>query len=101
MKQPLLISNPKSKDERSGMTGPILLVPELCTLSGLSEEARADFSIMKDIAVYTRIPPSSRQDTLIKFMKEINRYCINIPYKLLIISKLSFNIDPISIVMKM
>ena len=73
MDQPLLVSNPKKKDERAGQTGPILLIPELCNLSGLTEEARSDFSLMKDIAIYTRIPPAQRQETLIQFMKDILR----------------------------
>ena len=33
-KQPLLVSRPKKKDIRRGMDGPILLLPELCTLTG-------------------------------------------------------------------
>ena len=69
--QPLLVSNPKKRDERAGQTGPILLVPELCNLSGLSDEARADFSVMKDLAIYTRIPPQQRENTLVQFMKSI------------------------------
>ena len=30
------------REERSGNTGPIYLVPELCNMTGLSEEQRAN-----------------------------------------------------------
>merc|ERR1712033_66676 len=46
-KQPLLISMPKMADQRAGQTGPIYLVPELCFMTGLSEEQRANFQLMK------------------------------------------------------
>ena len=41
--------------------------------SGLSDEARADFRVMKDIAVYTRVSPQSRVDTLMKFLDRIKK----------------------------
>ena len=45
--QPLLISNPDARMRRRGMTEPIKLVPELCNMTGLSDEQRADFKLMK------------------------------------------------------
>ncbi len=33
-RQPLLVSMPKKKDQNAGNSGPILLVPELCALTG-------------------------------------------------------------------
>lgn len=41
--------------------------------SGLSEEARADFRLMKDVAVYTRISPEARMDSLNNFMKDLQK----------------------------
>ena len=32
--QPLLISRPKEKDRKRGMSGPILLLPEFCVITG-------------------------------------------------------------------
>ena len=32
--QPLLISIPKDKDKKRGMSGPILLLPEFCSITG-------------------------------------------------------------------
>ena len=45
--QPLLLSLPKAADIRRGMTHPMLLVPELCYLTGLSDDQRANFKLMK------------------------------------------------------
>ena len=72
MDQPLLVSKPKKKDVRAGQEGNILLLPELCTLTGLSDEVRADFHVMKDIAVHTRVAPDGRVNTLSKFIQKIS-----------------------------
>ena len=43
-RQPLIISVPPLKEQREkGNTGPIYLVPELCNITGLSEEQRANW----------------------------------------------------------
>lgn len=39
---------------------------------GLTEEARANFKIMRDVATHTRQPPAQRIDTLNKFVSGIN-----------------------------
>ncbi|KAH3883086.1 hypothetical protein DPMN_007036 [Dreissena polymorpha] len=70
--QPLLASKPKPKDIRRGQKEIMFFVPELCYLTGLSEEARADFTVMRDLAVYTRVPPADRERTLTNFIKQIN-----------------------------
>lgn len=41
-------------------TKEIKLIPELCCLTGLSEDMRRDFRAMNDIAAYTRLDPASR-----------------------------------------
>jgi aubergine-like protein len=46
-KQPLLISQPTSLDRRRGMDTPKWLIPELCFLTGLTEEQRGNFKLMK------------------------------------------------------
>ncbi|XP_052219954.1 piwi-like protein 1 [Dreissena polymorpha] len=71
-KQPLLASKPKPKDIRRGQKEIMYFVPELCTLTGLSEEVRADFNVMKDVAVHTRVAPNNREKTLTDFIKQIN-----------------------------
>lgn len=53
--------------------GPILLVPELCLMTGLSEDMRSNFTIMKDIGVHTRVMPGDRTRELQKFLNQINK----------------------------
>lgn len=72
MKQPMLVSMPKKKDIRRGQNKPIYLLPELCTLTGLTDEARADFRVMKDVAEYTRVGPGGRTKTLQELVNVIN-----------------------------
>ena len=47
----------------------IMLVPELTYLTGMSDAMRADFRVMKDIAVHTRITPDQRRSFLQKFIQ--------------------------------
>nr|XP_009930781.1 PREDICTED: piwi-like protein 1 isoform X1 [Opisthocomus hoazin] len=68
--QPVLIS--ESKRRRGSMAVvPVVLIPELCFLTGLTEKMRNDFNMMKDLAVHTRLPPEQRQ-------REISRLIDNI-----------------------
>ncbi|XP_041456323.1 piwi-like protein 1 [Lytechinus variegatus] len=71
LKQPMLISNPKKREAKKGI-GPALLPPELCFLTGLSDEIRSNFSIMKDLATHTRIGPKERCQELTKFIRKID-----------------------------
>nr|AFQ20832.1 PIWI [Hydra vulgaris] len=69
--QPLLISKPKDKDKKRGTQGPILLLPEFCSIQGLSETMRSNFNVMKDLAQHTRISPEMRAKNLESFMNEL------------------------------
>ncbi len=46
-------------------------VPELCLMTGLTDSMRADFRVMKDVAVITRITPQARAETIDKFIKRV------------------------------
>lgn len=41
-------------------------------IAGLSDEIRANFSVMKDLAQHTRISPAARAQNLEKFMTDMN-----------------------------
>ena len=43
------------------------------THAGLTDEMRSDFSLMKDLAVHTRVDPKTRNDSLLTFMGDICR----------------------------
>ncbi|XP_020903024.2 piwi-like protein Ago3 [Exaiptasia diaphana] len=76
--QPLLVHRPKKKDnEQGGRRGRqsleiICLIPELCSMTGLTDTIRSDFRVMKDIAAHTRVGPMQRLDAMKKFMQNIN-----------------------------
>ena len=60
------------REERSGNTGPIYLVPELCNMTGLSDEQRANFKLMQDMGAFTRQDPVKRTQTLKKFSERLS-----------------------------
>jgi len=79
MEQPLLLHRPKPRKRGPNDPPPseeelnkvIMLVPELAFLTGMSDAMRADFKVMKDVAVHTRITPDQRRDVLRKFIQRV------------------------------
>jgi len=72
-KQPLIVSMPKKSEIRRGFDGPVHLIPELSFMTGLSDDQRANFKLMKDVGVYTRQPPPERFKTLMKFSTRVQQ----------------------------
>eukprot|EP01022_Parablepharisma_sp_SALTPOND_P012137 TRINITY_DN1553_c1_g1_i1.p1 TRINITY_DN1553_c1_g1~~TRINITY_DN1553_c1_g1_i1.p1 ORF type:complete len:895 (-),score=91.64 TRINITY_DN1553_c1_g1_i1:4931-7615(-) len=68
--QPLLVN---IKKPREGPEEKIFLVPELCGLTGLPDETRADFRAMKQIAVHTKLTPDQRTEKMQRLLKLFNR----------------------------
>merc|ERR1719481_1578393 len=64
---------PKVRDQRAGVTGPVFLIPELCNMTGLSDEQRANFQLMKAMGDYTRQDPVKRTQTLKKFADRLKK----------------------------
>uniref|UniRef100_A0A1B6KR98 Piwi domain-containing protein n=1 Tax=Graphocephala atropunctata TaxID=36148 RepID=A0A1B6KR98_9HEMI len=73
--QPLLVSRSKPREQRALASGAvtqagdgdpniILLVPELCRMTGLTDDMRANFNLMRAMATHTRIGPSDRIDRM-------------------------------------
>jgi aubergine len=69
--QPLLISKSKSKEMRAGLPESVYLVPELCRLTGLTDDMRANFKLMSALATHTRVGPSERISKLLDFSKRL------------------------------
>ena len=67
--QPMLVSMPKDRDRRGGRTDPVLVPPEMCIMTGLSDEQRSNFNLMKSLSVYTRQGPAQRMEALRRFRK--------------------------------
>ena len=70
-KQPLMTCLPGLRERRSGQ-GPTILVPELCNMTGLSDEQRENFNLMKDMGAYTRQDPKKRVKSLETFAKRVH-----------------------------
>ncbi|KAK3727509.1 hypothetical protein QZH41_018372 [Actinostola sp. cb2023] len=75
--QPLLVHRPKKRDsdrERPGRPSLeiICLIPELCSMTGLTDTIRKDFRVMKDISAHTRVGPMQRLDAMKKFIQNID-----------------------------
>ena len=71
MRQPLLIHRPKPKRGQTE-TQIICLVPELATVTGMTDEIRSDFRAMRDIASHTRIKPQIRFDKFCTFLRNVD-----------------------------
>jgi len=72
-KQLMLVSRAKRKTrEEEDVPKNILLVPELCKMTGLTDQMRSDFRVMKDVAQFTRVTPMQRLEALKKFVKNVN-----------------------------
>ena len=58
----MLINRAKKKTaEEADVAKLIALVPELCNLTGLTDQMKNDFRVMKDVALFTRVTPNQRQ----------------------------------------
>lgn len=66
--QPMLISAATRKDIRRGDLGNKVLPPEICFQTGLNDDMRADFRLMKDIGQHLHMQPHSRLAQTISFV---------------------------------
>ncbi|KAJ8941721.1 hypothetical protein NQ318_023317 [Aromia moschata] len=69
--QPMLVSRSNKRELRAGMPELILLVPELCQLTGLTDRQRENFQLMRTLAEHTRIGPQQRIQKLTEFSKRM------------------------------
>jgi aubergine len=65
LNQPLLIS----KNERTGTE--ISLIPELCEMTGLTDQHRANFNLMKDMASILHKTPEQRREEAKRLIQEM------------------------------
>ncbi|KAL1122035.1 hypothetical protein AAG570_003441 [Ranatra chinensis] len=70
--QPLIVSRRKGKVGGKEVSDLVCLVPELCFMTGLTDNLRNDMKVMKDIATCTRISPMQRKHALNQFIKNVN-----------------------------
>lgn len=64
MKQPLLVHKPKTKP------GVEYYIPELCHLTGLTNDMKSDFNVMKALKESTGLNPTERAKHILGFVKD-------------------------------
>ncbi|KDR24113.1 Protein piwi, partial [Zootermopsis nevadensis] len=69
--QPLLVTRTKAREQRAGQDEFVYLVPELCRMTGLTDEMRGNFNVMRDLAEHTRVGPQGRMDRLNAFNRRL------------------------------
>ncbi|GAB6024236.1 Piwi-like protein 1 [Chamberlinius hualienensis] len=69
--QPLLLHNFKTRSPTEEVKM-LCTIPELCYLTGLTDDMRKDNNLMRNLSQYTRLDPSKKQEELIRFVKAIN-----------------------------
>ncbi|CAH1122690.1 unnamed protein product [Ceutorhynchus assimilis] len=70
--QPLLVSKSKAREIRAGMPELVVLLPELCIITGLSDKQRENFQLMKAMGEHTRISAGYRTRKRLQFA---GRFC--------------------------
>lgn len=71
MCQPMLVSRAKPRELRAGMAELLYLVPELCRMTGLTENERSNMQMMRELADQTRLTPSMRIERLNLFQQRL------------------------------
>jgi len=69
MKQPLLLHIRKFREANTNVkkTEQVFLIPELCKMTGMTDEQRSNFSAMKDLSQHTKLTPEARYQTSLKY----------------------------------
>ncbi|CAG9764075.1 unnamed protein product [Ceutorhynchus assimilis] len=69
--QPLLISKSKAREIRSGMPELVVLLPELCIMTGLSDKQRGNLQLMRAMSEHTRVNAGDRMRKLLQFAERL------------------------------
>ncbi|XP_065077054.1 protein aubergine-like [Ochlerotatus camptorhynchus] len=70
-RQPMLVSRSKSRDIRAGLPELIYLVPELVRATGITDDMRRNFNLMRTLADHTRLTPDKRIERLEVFNRRL------------------------------
>ncbi|KAH8261817.1 hypothetical protein KR038_009051, partial [Drosophila bunnanda] len=65
--QPLLISKNRDKAQKTNASDVVVLIPELCRVTGLTDNMRSNFQLMRAMSEHTRMNPDRRIERLRKF----------------------------------
>lgn len=63
----MLVSRAKPRELRAGLAEILYLVPELCRMTGLTDQERSNMQMMRELANHTRLAPIGRIQRLEQF----------------------------------
>ncbi|CAL7950934.1 unnamed protein product [Xylocopa violacea] len=69
--QPMLVTRLKPRERRADQTDLVYLVPELCRATGLTDNMRENFNLMRALSQHTRVSPNLRIDKLMTFNRRL------------------------------
>ncbi|XP_023160702.1 protein piwi [Drosophila hydei] len=71
--QPLLISKNKDNAQNSKANDIVILIPELCRVTGLTDSMRSNFELMRAMSNHTRMNPERRIERLQTFNRRLRK----------------------------
>nr|BAI67940.1 DjPiwiC [Dugesia japonica] len=77
LEQPLIVSKSNSrgpkgrKGSKDADGGLVYLIPELCMLTGLTDDMIKDFRLMRELHEHCRVTPKKRHEALLEFVDNI------------------------------
>jgi aubergine len=74
LSQPMLLVKPSNKAMRRRRDDVIALIPEFCNMTGLTDKMKADFRLMKAVAVNTKLSPEPRRLKVLEFVRALAAY---------------------------
>ncbi|CAK67978.1 unnamed protein product (macronuclear) [Paramecium tetraurelia] len=69
LQQPLIVNRDKRNQDKI-----IYLVPELLTMTGLTDRQRSDYRCMQSVAQYTKLTPQQRDNEIYGFYQNLRKY---------------------------
>ena len=73
--QPLLVSMPTLREKRAGVSGPVLLLPELCFMTGMSDEQRANFNTLVNCSKWAVVFAQKDAEVTQQFVNSMLKVC--------------------------
>lgn len=70
LEQPLLLHRYRRRGAEDEL---IYLIPELCSMTGITDAMRQDFTVMKDLGEHTRVGPGIRKREVDDFVLSVNK----------------------------
>lgn len=87
--QPMLLTRSTNRRIRAGEAEMIALIPELCRTTGLTDEMKNDYKLMKSLANHTSIGPGLRVQRLLAF----NHRLLTTPNSMKIFNEWDMSLD--------